>query len=94
MYECIKCGGATVKNGTAKRVLRTGYGDVEELTIQRVKCKVCGHVARVLPDEVMRFTQYSRIVIEDAKELSVDEMLDIYADSISEMSIKRWRTQN
>ena len=94
MCECVRCGGKTVKNGTTKRVLRTGYGDVETLTIQRVKCKECGYVARVLPDEVIRFKQYSRIVIEDAKELSVDEMLDIYADSISEMSIKRWRTQN
>ena len=93
MVVCSKCGGKTVKNGTVKRILRTGYGDVEELSIQRVKCKVCGRVERVLPEEVERFKQYSRIVLEDARELSVDEMLDIYADSISEMSIKRWRTR-
>lgn len=90
---CSKCSGAVVKNGTVKRILRTGYGDVEELSIQRVKCKVCGRVERVLPEEVERFKQYSRIVLEDARELSAEEMLDIYADSISELSIKRWRTR-
>lgn len=60
--------------------------------MERVYCKKCHKVKRILPPEVAPYKQYSKDVIKLARTNDISEDLR-YEDYPCEMTIKRWRSQ-
>lgn len=89
--ECPRCGGKLRKNGTVKRVVRTKRRESEWITVQRYQCKICGFTFRDLPENVERFKQYEKELIEGVQEGLIDSDILGYEDYPCEMTMRRWR---
>lgn len=92
--RCIKCGENCRKYGTVQRTVKSGGGRKEAIRVQRWQCLSCGYVFRELPENVERFKQYSKTVIDGVKSGEIDESILEYEDYPCEMTMRRWRTRN
>lgn len=89
--RCVKCGGETIRYGSASRIVRTKNRKTEKIRVQRFKCKVCGMIFRDLPENVVRFKQYERDVIEGVTEGLIDSDVLGFEDYPCEMTMRRWK---
>lgn len=95
--RCARCGGAVRKYGTVKRMVRGAGGEKEWISVQRWQCLSCKYVWRELPDDMERFKQYRKSVIEGVRSGEINCDILEYEDYPCEMTMRRWRdsgTQN
>lgn len=92
--ECVRCGGKCRKYGTVERAVKRGGGRKDAIRVQRWQCLSCGYVSRELPDDILRFKQYSKTVIEGVRSGEINESILEYEDYPCSMTMQRWRTRN
>ena len=87
---CDRCHTVMKRYDKVNRTLRTRYGRKEMIFLERYRCPKCGHVARRLPREVVRFKQYHADVIEGVMNGWITSDTIGFEDFPSEMTMKRW----
>lgn len=88
---CPKCGGETQRYGKVRRKVLTKYRNSKWITVQRYRCKSCGHVWRDLPDDILPYKQYEREMIEGVQEGLIDSDILGFEEYPCEMTMRRWR---
>ena len=88
---CPKCGGEIQRYGKVRRKVLTKYRNSKWITVQRYRCKSCGHVWRDLPDNILPYKQYEREMIEGVREGLIDSDILGFEEYPCEMTMKRWR---
>lgn len=88
---CPKCGGEIQRYGKVRRKVLTKYRNSKWITVQRYRCKSCGHVWRDLPDDILPYKQYEREMIEGVREGLIDSDILGFEEYPCEMTMRRWR---
>lgn len=88
---CPKCGGEIQRYGKVRRKVLTKYRNSKWITIQRYRCKSCGHAWRELPDDILPYKQYEREMIEGVQEGLIDSDILGFEEYPCEMTMRRWR---
>lgn len=88
---CPRCGGEAIRYGKVKRKILTKYRSAKWITVQRYQCKSCKYVWRELPEEIMRYKQYEREMIEGVQEGLIDSDILGFEEYPCEMTMRRWR---
>ena len=91
---CPRCGNDCIRYGTVKRVIRSKYRESKWITVQRWRCKSCYYIWRELPEEVERFKQYERDMIEGVQEGIISSDILGFEDYPCTETMKRWRRKN
>lgn len=95
IFSCPKCKGENCRRyGTARRIVRTKYRESEWIRVQRWQCKTCGYVWRDLPEEVVRFKQYEKEMIDGVQEGLIGSDILGFEEYPCEMTMRRWRRIN
>ena len=92
MITCSKCGSEFVKyQDEVPRIIREKYGEKHWIKIPRYRCKNCGCVFRVLPENLLPFKHYDKEIIQGVVEGVISEETIGYEDFPCEVTMARWR---
>lgn len=83
--SCPKCGGELKYYDSVIRIQKFPEGKIRKKLLSRMKCRNCGSLHRVIPEDILPYKQYARSVVESNEE---------YLDYPSESSIYRWHAKN
>lgn len=91
---CPVCGGPLKLYDHVMRVVRMKKGEKEYIYIRRMRCQQCGRIHRELPEYLLPYIQYDKvIVIGVINGWITSDDLD-YEDYPCEMTMIRWLTRN
>lgn len=88
--NCPACGGLTSHYDKVGRYIKTEYGYKQTVILNRCKCKKCGKIHRILPDNVLPFKHYRKDIILKYIEIDIEYMYDDYP---CDVTIKRWQKE-
>lgn len=89
--KCGKCGSEMKHYDWVKRLVRRKGGEKEFIKIERMRCKNCGHVKRILPEDVKKFKQYEADIINGVKAGYITPDTFGFEDYPCEMTMERWK---
>lgn len=89
--RCPDCGGELKHYDYVRRVVKTKRGEKTFFSMERVYCKSCRKVHRVLTDDIIPYKQYEREVIEGVVEGLIDSDTLGFENYPSEKQMDRWR---
>lgn len=89
---CPECGGELKGYDTVKRWKKTTDGKRILVYIPRKRCKKCNKLHRELPDDLVKFKQYEKEVIDGVREGLITPDTLGYQDFPCELTMKRWKT--
>lgn len=90
---CPVCGDKLRKYDKVKRILKTKHGLKTEIIIDRVYCKRCKKVHRVIPEEIMPYKHYEKEMILGVQEGFITPYTYGFEDFPSEKQMDRWKRE-
>ena len=88
--KCKYCGGPTSGYDSVKRILKDRSGAVRWESIERVRCKKCGKIFRVLTDEMLPYKHYTKDIVDGVTEGLLTEWTYGFEDYPCDATRKRW----
>lgn len=89
--NCKVCGGELKHRDYVKRIVKTKGGEKDFVDLERMICKKCGRICRILPENLSPFKHYENDVIEGVREGLITPDTLGYENFPSEMTMERWR---
>ena len=89
--NCKVCGGELKHRDYVKRIVKTKGGEKEFIDVERMICKNCGRICRILPKNLSPFKHYENDVIEGVREGLITPDTLGYENFPSEMTMERWK---
>lgn len=76
-----------------KRKIKKGNNEVDWIFVERVICKKCNHIKRVLPDYIEPYKHYRKDIIDKFKigEYTTDDIL--FENYPCDITVERWKSQ-
>ncbi len=87
---CPECNGLLKPYDHVTRSVRSGFGNIEHIRIQRYKCVKCKRIHRELPNYLVPYKQFKADIIAGVIDGSVGVQNLEYEDYPCEMTMKRW----
>lgn len=87
---CPLCGGHLHHYDNVKRLIRQKYGVKNFIFLERKKCNVCGHVHRVITNDILPYKHYKRSIIEGVLLGFIFSSCIEFEDYPSESTMLRW----
>lgn len=89
--NCKVCGGKLKHRDYVKRIVKTKGGEKDFVNVERMICKKCGRICRILPENLSPFKHYENDVIEGVREGLITPDTLGYENFPSEMTMERWK---
>ena len=90
---CPDCGEKLHKYDTVTRILKTKHGLNTKIKMNRVYCKKCHKVHRVIPADVIPYKQYEKEMILGVREGFITPYTYGFEDFPSEKQMDRWKRE-
>ena len=91
--RCPYCTGKLAGYDTVTRYIYDLDLNKQKVIIQRMKCKQCKKVIRILPEGIFPYKQYSSEVIQKVVSGEITSDILKYEDYPSEQTMKRWKKE-
>lgn len=89
--KCKRCGGELKHRDYVKRIVKTKGGEKTFIQIERMICKSCGSIFRILPEGLEPFKHYEKEVINGVIEGLITTDTLGYENFPTELTMERWK---
>lgn len=92
-YMCLKCGKILKHYDFVPRGVRMKNRHVNIIKVERLRCPVCKHVRRILPNYLYPNKQYSATIIDGVLNGGITNDILEYEDYPCESTMRRWMNE-
>lgn len=89
--KCKRCGGELKHRDYVKRLVKTKGGEKNFIRVERMICKSCSSIFRILPEGLEPFKHYEKEVIDGVLEGFIDSDTLGYENYPHEVTMERWK---